>query len=541
MGALTLKSFPFELRGWDIEKFESIDPTDGFGTNTRVYISKQQVIQIEPNQSTDPSNVWLSDKGRQFFDGIFGIWNQENKSNKTLVIKKEDWKKNIKKILQTIYLFKHCSTQTTTKYFLTFILENLGVEMLALLKLMEQNYSFLKLRRAENLNFKNDLEFNFQLSTITELNKLKQSTLCFLIATDPRYEGYRLNLQLRQRFFKGGFKCLVLGSLKSLTFPTTFIGTHFNILKTIVEGTSFLCQDIQTAKNPFIVLGSDFFKRTDAKSTLTLLSQVMNQTNKRINWNGLNYLHANLNEVGTNTIGNFLPIQKKDFNEFNSFYFLNVSTQNVANLKKIIESKLLGYLTSSKQPCIEKTFLDQNNHTEKNQNFIQSLLQSDISKNYSFLPVKMFYENQETFINTEGLIKKTNKLITTRKTREGWGLLRNLVKNITNYSHSLNFKNNNSLMLNIITKNYFKKFVVFHYCAVNKLDNSTYLFLNQNEPFFIANAQLKFKQDALKIKNTKLKYWLDDFFTGGNDVYSKNSLIMSNCSKILRDQHTNFF
>ena len=35
MGALTLKSFPFELRGWDIEKFESLDPTNSFGSNTR--------------------------------------------------------------------------------------------------------------------------------------------------------------------------------------------------------------------------------------------------------------------------------------------------------------------------------------------------------------------------------------------------------------------------------------------------------------------------------------------------------------------------
>ena len=72
MGALTLKSFPFELRGWDIEKFESIDPTDGFGSSTRVYISKQQVVQIEPDYNTTTSNSWLSDKGRQFFDGIFG-------------------------------------------------------------------------------------------------------------------------------------------------------------------------------------------------------------------------------------------------------------------------------------------------------------------------------------------------------------------------------------------------------------------------------------------------------------------------------------
>jgi NADH dehydrogenase/NADH:ubiquinone oxidoreductase subunit G len=30
MGALTIKNFPFEIRGWDVEKFESIDPTRRF-------------------------------------------------------------------------------------------------------------------------------------------------------------------------------------------------------------------------------------------------------------------------------------------------------------------------------------------------------------------------------------------------------------------------------------------------------------------------------------------------------------------------------
>ena len=72
MGALTLKNFPFELRSWDIEKFESIDPTDGFGSGTRVYINKQQIVQIEPNYNENTTNAWLSDKGRQFFDSLFG-------------------------------------------------------------------------------------------------------------------------------------------------------------------------------------------------------------------------------------------------------------------------------------------------------------------------------------------------------------------------------------------------------------------------------------------------------------------------------------
>jgi NADH dehydrogenase/NADH:ubiquinone oxidoreductase subunit G len=70
---MTLKK-AFELRGWDIEKFESIDPTDGFGSDTRVYISNNQVVQIEPDYNIQTFNTWLTDKGRQFFDGIFETW-----------------------------------------------------------------------------------------------------------------------------------------------------------------------------------------------------------------------------------------------------------------------------------------------------------------------------------------------------------------------------------------------------------------------------------------------------------------------------------
>jgi hypothetical protein len=41
--------------------------------------------------------------------------------------------------------------------------------------------------------------------------------------------------------------------------------------------------------------------------------------------------------------------------------------------------------------------------------------------------------------------------------------------------------------------------------------------------------------------NTKVKYWLDDFFSGGKDEYSQNSLVLTNCSKILRTESSNFF
>jgi len=313
MGALTLKSFPFELRGWDIEKFESIDPTDGFGINTRVYISKQQIVQIEPDHSETTTNPWLSDKGRQFFDGIFGAWSNAKAQDNHLILKKESWQRNIKTLLKTLYLFEHCTAKTKTAHFLTIVVENLGIETLSLLKIVEQRYSFIKLRRAENLKTPNDLETSFQINTATNPNILKSTTLCLLVANNPRYEGYNLNLKLRQRYLKGNFKCLTLGSAIDLTFPTTVVGTNVKVIKEITEGNSFVCQDIKTAAKPLIIFGNELYKRADNKTVVEMFKTFQSTNIFSQTWNGLNTLNTTLTETGMQSVGNFFTINKKRF------------------------------------------------------------------------------------------------------------------------------------------------------------------------------------------------------------------------------------
>ena len=542
MGALTLKTFPFELRGWDIQNFESIDPTDGFGSSTRVYISKQQFIQIEPDHSNNTSKVWLTDKGRQFFDGIFGYWGNKSENNKDLVLKKESWRKNTKTLLKTLYLFEHCACKTKKTHFFTIVFENLGIETLSLLKVMEQNYSFLKVRRAENLSTSNDIEFNFQLNAVTNLSKIKSSTLCLLIGTNPRYEGSTLNLNLRQRYFKGNFKCLTLGSLVDLTFPSTFLGTSLKILTDIAEGNSFACQDFKAAKNPLLIFGNEFFKHMDSKNALEMLGTCKHTNVLNKNWNGVNILNSTLTETGIQSVANFAPLTSKDINELSSLYFINLTAQNIPNIKKIIETKLLKYTNVNiSKYNIKELFFDQNSRIKNNKIFIQSFSRPTKSKEYNFLPVKMFYENEETFINTEGLIKRTSKLITKRKTREGWKLLRNLVKHFQNQYTSLNHKSNSILIFNGKKQSNFSSFTHFHYCAVEKLSSFTLPATPQNQPFFVWKTNVTFKQRPFKINNIKSKYWLDDFFTGGKDEYTRNSLVLSSCSQILRAQITNFF
>lgn len=522
MGALTLKSFPFELRGWDIEKFESIDPTDGFGTNTRVSKSKNQIIQIEPDYDIYNLNTWLTDKGRQFFDGIFETWSLKNKN--------EPWSKLLNKIIKSIYIFDHCNKQNSKNYFFTIVFHNLSLEILNILVFLSQNYSFIKLRKIEDLKLDNGLESNFQLNTSSNIIKLNYSSLCLLISTNPRYEGYYLNLNLRQRILKGNFKCLIVGSLINLTFPTLFLGSNFNIIKTVTEGNNFICQDLKFSKNPILVYNNELSKRNSNKNIIETFktlcySNIFNKT-----WNGFNILNPSLSDNGILALKQIPKLSSTDLNNFSSLYFLNIATNNISNLKRITELKL------TKEFLNNKLVIDQNYKINNNITF-----SNKISSNYLYLPTNTFYENEETYINTEGFIKKTTKIISRKENKNSWQILRKFIKHFKNKLTFFNRKNNQIIIFNSQKYQNFRNFISFHYYATQTLNNLSFNLNIKNKPFIYNKAFLNFKLKSQKFNNTKLKYWLDDFFISGKDEYSQNSLILTNCSKILRLETTNFF
>ena len=538
MGALTLKSFPFELRGWDIEKLESIDPTDGFGSDTRVYVNKDQIIQIEPDFNIKSSNTWLTDKGRQFFDGIFGVWNKNTDKNKSNLNNK-DWSNIVESITQTLYVFEHCNTQQSNNNFFTLVFENLSVELLSLLNVISQKQSFIKLRRAENLKTNNDLESNSQLNITSNKVKLNTSTFCLLISNNPRYEGYYLNLTLRQRFLKGNFKCFILGSLIDITFPVSFLGSNLTILKTIAEGNNLICQELKSSKNPILIANHELLKRSDGKNCLEMLD-VLKYTNVFSNsWNGLNMLSPSLCEVGTQSLNTFTPLSIRDLKHFSSLYFLNVSTNNIPNLKKITELKLLNYSDLNKKNT-SPLFLDQNDKMNHNEEFYHDLSKKEIKK-YVYLPSSMFYENEKTFINTEGLIKRTTKLVFKKTTKSNWQILRKVFKHLHTNLVFFNNKDNNSIIFNSKKITNFRNYINFQYQATQTLTNLNFYLNIKNENFVLFHNVLDFKKRRIKLKTTKFKYWLDDFFNGGKDDYSHESLVLSNCSRVLRSKSANFF
>jgi len=318
-----------------------------------------------------------------------------------------------------------------------------------------------------------------------------------------------------------------------LTFPVTFLGSNVGVLKSIAEGNNLICQDLKSSKNPLIIFNNELFKRNDNLAIKQVLENLNFYTNTN-KFNGLNNLSPSLSETGLNVTNNFLPLTLKDLNNFSLLYFINITSSNIANLKKITELNLLNY--NYKLKSTGNLILDQNYKINHNYTLTDRLN----SSNYLHLPTSVFYENEETFVNTEGYIKRTTKLISRKHTRNNWQIIRKLFKHLKKNFASLELKNNNLLFFNSNKIVSFKNYINFNYYATQNLTNLNFYLSIKTTPIIFTN-ELMFKPAANKLKNSKLKYWLDDFFTGGKDEYSQNSLILTNCSKILRSETTNFF
>jgi hypothetical protein len=261
-------------------------------------------------------------------------------------------------------------------------------------------------------------------------------------------------------------------------------------------------------------------------------SHIFNKT-----WNGLNVLNPSLNETGIHSLTQFLPVTSKDLINFSSIYFLNVTVNNINNFKKITESKLLNLSSNQNRELNEnRLFLDQNSRVNQN---LMSYNQT--YNKYFHLPTTMFYENNDTFISTEGLIKRTTKLVSKGKVKSNWQILRKVFKYLKTNLTSLNKKDNDLIFVNATRIASFKNFVSFQFYATQNLTNLGFYLATKTQPFILHKTSRSYKQKQLKIWDTKMKYWLDDFFSGGKDEYSQNSLVLTNCSRILRTESTNFF
>ena len=223
---------------------------------------------------------------------------------------------------------------------------------------------------------------------------------------------------------------------------------------------------------------------------------------------------------------------------FFGLYCINASLSSIANMKKLTELHLLNVFSDSSFK--NKIFVDQNVKFSNKVSYEK--LKGNMFKDYYHLPSNLFLEDNETYINTEGLIKRTTKLLHFKKeAKTNWQIIRRLYSASNSLMFFNNKKDHKLVNFDSVNSFNFKNYINFQFYATQTLTSLSFYLNKQNSPI-VKSSIPSIKSAKIKVIDTKLKYWLDEFFnSNGKDSFSYNSSVLINCSKIVRSSTTNFF
>jgi NADH-quinone oxidoreductase subunit G len=71
VGALTSRPFRFKARAWELNQTASVAPHDSVGSNIFVHVRRGQVMRVVPRENEEINEVWLSDRDRFSYQGLY--------------------------------------------------------------------------------------------------------------------------------------------------------------------------------------------------------------------------------------------------------------------------------------------------------------------------------------------------------------------------------------------------------------------------------------------------------------------------------------
>ena len=460
VGALTSKPYAFKARPWELRTTESIDTTDGFGSNIYINFKETEIVRILPKNNFLLNESIISDKARFSYD-----------ASKNQRVHKILQKNNFKFIEYNWNLFlDRLNSILSTKKVLVLINNELDLESAIYLKILSLKNN-LKVKR---LNSKDNLETsNFYIKN--NCNKVvdlkKESKFGLLFSTNIKIESTLLNIKLRLKNLNEDFNLYSLNQVYKTNFPISFINLNLKKSIAFLEGKHLLLSKAFISfKNPIICLGSslkikDFIKNLNSSSVFLDIKLSCNTS-------GLDFLKID-------------SLSKTDIAATDFIFALNIdNNQEIAKI--LVNSK--------------KEIFWFNSHGSK------------LALNSSFIiPISSEFEEERLFLNLENRPQKSLKTLSDiGNSRSIKNLLKLLMdKKSSKYHHFLidiildpiNFDKFNSYFLNSL------KFIDINFNNKNFLN--FYPLKSSIEDFYISN---KLSKNSL----TMIKCSQDNRLTNNN-------------------------
>jgi len=449
VGALTSKPYAFKARSWELRSIESVDMTDGTGSNTYVNFKESEIARILPKQNSSINDSIITDKARFYFDA-----NKSHRLHKLFI-------KNIitSKFLETNWEETLANIElelSNFKSILFLVNAELDLNSLMLLNLLSNKYkNKIKIKSIDSqTNSISNLYISWIKDKISELNK--NAKICFLFCSNIRLESAVLNSKLRLKYSNDTMQVIGLSSIHTSNFNIDFVNININKFLLFLEGKDpYLSNFLTKYSKPVICFGDNLNLRGFALNTLIELTKKYTPSSTILKIQ----IKANTESLGLLNIG---QINTNDIKSSDLCFAVDLDSN--FNLSKYISS--------------HKNLIWLNTHGSN------LALKAKI-----IIPLQTEFEEEKIIINLEEKIQITNKIISS-------------IGNTRSFSKFINFffNSKNNVLKNALNYN-------FNILENSKLFNSIqplfsgYKLLNNK---FIQNHQI--------ISNYLIKSCLGEFY-----------------------------
>lgn len=498
--------------------------TDPFGVIVRLVGKDNKVFFVEPCDSVLP---WITDRARLSFEGAFTSVLSEVKIA-------ENSYNNLSKVFNYYNLFRYC-TPKSMGYF-TIVFKRLNLEVCNLLNVLEKQFSFLVVRSETPFLRNNDFELSYQLPSFS-MTKLSMASLVVLISINTRYESYVMNLNLRKFFLTGGFKLAVIGPKTELTAPLDVLGSTSKTVSSVSEGSNFNCQRVCKSNLPIFLTNTSFFRASSSHILSSMLS-TLNQS--CLSLGNLFVMADKLETTGVYNLGKFNHMTSEMFLKSKIIFYLNADCKDNPELNSILNHKLLSH---SSFELAEKFFIEHSDNVAEGFSLPQTLRSKNEVSKFSYLNLitKNYFEEFSTYLDAEGSFKKVTRIAGEVVKKKGsWESVKQLQILLQN---SVSFANaKDTCLINFLKTEQKRSFGFLSKISSAITSSAVRLEDKTSTVNDLCCWEGQFKLKPTFYRNYKLKFWLDDFFIGGNkDLHSKLSPTLIKSSKMVRFFSKNFF
>lgn len=484
VGALTLKPLAFQIRPWEIRSIESIDLSDGLGSNLYLNYKELDIMRVLPKKNKNINEFWISDKARFSCLVLPAISPSTSNINKTLF-------QNLLSHKRIIFL----------------ISSEIDLNTLSMLQqICFLSFNRVKIKTSISIKPKSNFESWGFLDSLIDITNQPYKA-CIILSSNLAVESTLLNVRIRMKYLKEKIKIYSFGNFIKTSFPNFFINLNFLEIACLFTGKNFFFTKFFLRNKVHLFYGKslgdrinleilDFFKTKHPQFTSTLV-----QT--RCNTEGINYL-------------NFTSITSHTLNKSDLVYsFCLEDTLYLRKKKKEISTLYWfhNYYSKIGLKLNTQIFLNLYNNGGIFLNLEQRPQRVAVfqSKGYSFKTTFSFF--------LTGFIEILR--------------LSTFINILPSFKSSLFIKSQNlsNTLINFIDRKRLFRIVIEVLMHPNYFENTIQNFINLAKNNFLGLSKLNCSTYPLKLI-------IEDFYQ--TNLATKNSVVLVKCSQELRKRSTNF-